>query len=90
MNISSCFAVEPSQYIPEIKIISRVEIHIINIELFKSVHVVATLYDEANRIIENKHFYIDGDDYANWSSDDSYLVNLVLNRLGLSLSQGGA
>ena len=46
MNISC--EVEPIEYIYAVKIISRIEIRIFDIQLFKSVTIVATLYDDIN------------------------------------------
>ena len=82
MNFSC--EIEPSGYIYPVKIINRVEIKIFNVELFKSVTVLATLCDDKDYIIDNKQIVIDGDDYANWSNDDSYLIDLVLLKLGLT------
>lgn len=82
MNVS--IEIEPSPYVPPVKIINRVEIRFFNIDLFKSVTVVATLCDDKDYIIDNKHITIDGEEYANWSNDDSYLIDLVLVKLGLT------
>ena len=62
--------------------IDNVLIKITNVQLFKSVTVVATLF-ENNKIIDNKVVMIEGTDYNAWSNDDNYIVNFVLNKLGL-------
>ena len=82
MNFSC--EIEPSEYVYPVRIISRIEIQIFNIELFKSVTVVVILCDDKDYVIDNKHIVIDGDDYANWSNNDSYLIDLVLTKLGLT------
>ena len=62
--------------------IDIVLIKITNVQLFKSVTVVASLF-ENNKIIDNKVVMIEGTDYNAWSNDDNYIVNFVLNKLGL-------
>ncbi len=62
--------------------IDNVLIKITNVQLFKSVTVVASLF-ENNKIIDNKVVMIEGADYNAWSNDDNYIVNFVLNKLGL-------
>lgn len=62
--------------------IDNVLIKITNVQLFKSVTVVASLF-ENNKIIDNKVVMIEGTDYNAWSNDDNYIVNFVLNKLGL-------
>ena len=62
--------------------INKVNIRIGNIELFKSVTVIASLFDN-NTLVDNKVFKIEGDEYTNWSNDDQYLIDLVLSKLGM-------
>ena len=62
--------------------INKVNIRIGNIELFKSVTVIASLFDN-NTLVDNKVFKIEGDEYTNWSNDDQYLIDLVLTKLGM-------
>ena len=63
--------------------INNVVIRIVNIELFKSINVCASLYDNKS-LVDNKMFKIEGDEYNNWSNDDNYIVNLILNKLGMT------
>lgn len=82
MNISA--EVEPTEYVSDVKIIHSIRMNIFNIILFKSVTVVATLCDDKDYVIDNKHIVIEGEEYANWSNDDSYLIDLVLAKLQLT------
>ena len=75
--------IAPTQYIYPVRIIHSIEIQIINLRLFEGVSVMVSLYDENNNIIENKMIDIVGNDYLNWSNDDSYLIDIVLNKLNL-------
>lgn len=63
--------------------INNVRISIGQVILFKSVHINALLMQN-NNLIESKFFTITGDEYANWSNDDQYLVDLVMSKLGLT------
>jgi hypothetical protein len=63
--------------------INRVQIRVMNVELFTSVYVSVSLFNNES-IIDNKFFKIEGDEYNNWGNSDQYLVNLVLTKLGLT------
>jgi hypothetical protein len=63
--------------------INRVQIRVMNVELFTSVNVSVSLFNNES-IIDNKFFKIEGDEYNNWGNSDQYLVNLVLTKLGLT------
>lgn len=65
--------------------ITKVQIRVMNVELFTSVSVVASLF-ENDKILDNKYFKIEGEEYNNWGNSDQYLVNLVLTKLGLTPS----
>ena len=73
--------VQDSSYV-KTNTINKVNIRIGNIELFKSVTVIASLFDN-NTLVDNKVFKIEGDEYTNWSNDDQYLIDLVLSKLGM-------
>lgn len=74
--------VENSEYIKS-SIINKVIIQVNSIELFKSITVVARLFNN-DTLVDNKFFTIIDEEYANWGNDDSYIVNLILNKLGLT------
>ena len=73
--------VQDSSYV-KTNTINKVNIRIGNIELFKNVMVIASLFDN-NSLVDNKVFKIEGDEYTNWSNDDQYLIDLVLSKLGM-------
>ena len=81
MNIN----VLPSPYVRPSVNITSVQIRVINLDLFKCVSINATLMSNDN-YVDSKQFQLEGTDYTNWGNDDSYIINYVLNQLGLSQS----
>lgn len=69
----------------EIKVfvINNVEMRIINLSLGKYVDVNAVLKQD-NNFVSSQNFRIQGEEYENWGSDDTYLENLILQKLGLT------
>ena len=63
--------------------INRVQIRVLNVELFTSVSLAVSLFNNEN-VIDNKFFKIEGDEYNNWGNSDQYLVDIVLTKLGLT------
>ena len=61
--------------------IIRFEIKVVELVLYTSVSLQAYLYDENNKIQQVKMYYLTGDDYNNWSNDDTYIVDYVKNHL---------
>ena len=82
MNIS--IEIEPSEYVPPVRIINRVEIQIFNLTLFQSVAVMVMLFDANSCPIDTKIVQIEQEEYLLWSNNDEWLINLVLMKLGLS------
>ncbi len=69
----------------EIKVfvINNVEMRIINLALGNYVDVNAVLKQD-NNFVSSQNFRIQGEEYENWGSDDTYLENLILQKLGLT------
>ncbi len=65
--------------------INNVVIRIINVELFNSISVCASLF-ENNNLIDNKIFKIEGQEYQDWGNDDTYIIDLILSKLGMTKS----
>lgn len=57
-------------------------------ELVLSSHVVlnVTFFNSQGNPVKNEMVKIEGSEYAGWGVNDSYLTNIVLQRLGLTLS----
>jgi hypothetical protein len=62
------------------------KVHVVGLDLFNSVTVAVTLHDENRNCVGNRTFVISGDEYMSWNSDDQYLINLVAQKLGFTLS----
>ena len=65
-------------------IITNVNIKIVNLVLNTSVEAIVVALDNDNNFIYNERIKIEGEEYQNWGTDDNYLENLVLSKLGLS------
>lgn len=64
--------------------ISQVEILEGNIQLGQSVRFPVKLLDANSNLISIEFVEVSGDDYINWGTDDSYVNNLILTKLGLT------
>lgn len=82
MNIKT--EVEPCDYHTPVRVIHHIEIQILQLILFQSVSLIVSLYDENEHIIDNKVVAVEGQEYANWANNDQYLIDLVMDRLGLT------
>lgn len=67
----------------KISIINNVDIRITDLRLGYSVSINVILKNEEN-FIKSENITISGEEYDNWGSDDLYLENLILTKLGLS------
>jgi hypothetical protein len=63
--------------------INNVIIRIMNVDLFNSITVCASLFENKS-LVDNKVFKIEGEEYANWGNDDTYIVDLILTKLGMT------
>jgi hypothetical protein len=48
---------------------------------FTSARVSCLLCDENNSAIENRCFFLEGEDFLSWGTDDKYLINWVKKKL---------
>lgn len=72
----------PIDYVNSVKIVSYTY-HIANIQLFNSIHVNICLYGENSDSIPVRciSYIIEGDEYAAWSNDDNYILELIKNKV---------
>jgi hypothetical protein len=77
-------AVAPTPIILPPKYITSYTYSIISIELFSKIVFECHLFDADGTLLDTKTVEIDGADYQNWGNDDSYIVNTLSGRLGLS------
>jgi hypothetical protein len=77
----------PPATITETKTVKYFKIHVVNLDLFRSVSVAVTLFDEQGAGVGARTYTIEGDEYLGWNNNDQYLVDLVAQKLGFTLSQ---
>lgn len=73
------FPVYPN--IKRIMNICKCKYQILEVVLFSHIRIAVYLYNEYDLLIEAKQYVIEGDEYANWSNDDKYIVNLLKKKV---------
>lgn len=66
---------------------SKIAIFITELILFKSASIAVHFYESNGSVFRVENLKLEGDDYANWSSDDKYIETFVLNKLNLTPAQ---
>ncbi len=74
--------VQDSSYV-KTNTINKVMIRIMNVDLFNSMTVCASLFQNTT-LVDNKVFKIEGSEYSSWGTDDNYIVDLILSKLGMT------
>ena len=69
------------------KIMTSFTINVIQLDLFKSVTVNVMLFGADGNFIEVKTITLSGQDYQKWDNNDQYLIDKIMEILGLSLLQ---
>lgn len=67
----------------ETKKADKIRINITNLELFESVSFQVMIFTNDEEYIKTECFCLRDNDYKNWASDDNYIINFVMNKLGL-------
>lgn len=65
-------------------IAKTIKISVMELVLNSHVTVVVSFYDENGSIVKNETVTIQGAEYTAWGVDDTYLTNIVMQKLGLS------
>jgi hypothetical protein len=63
---------------------NKVELRVSNLQIGSSVDVTLLIKDLNGNIFKVENVRIEGEEYNNWGSDDQYLVNIVLSKVGLT------
>ncbi len=82
MNITT--NVEPSVFVPPTRVIHSISIQVVNLVLFKGATIMVSLYDVDNYPIDTKIVELQGESYLQWSNDDNWLVNYILEQFSLT------
>lgn len=61
-------------------VITKFNVRIIDIEIFKSCLIGVTFYTEDKKFVEYKTFALIGDDYEKWTTDD-YIIEYIRNNI---------
>ena len=65
-----------------VMIINNVSIQITNLDLTKYVDVMV-IFKHDTKFLKSQTLRIEGEEYDAWGNNDEYLINLVLQKLGL-------
>lgn len=66
--------------------ISSISLEVISLVLNSFVDVRVLQKTSDGKIYKVEHIKIEGDDYKKWGSDDTYILNFILNKLGYEKS----
>jgi len=64
-------------------VIDKFVIQRVEVKLKESAHIVVDLVNNTGNYAGSKYLTISGEDYANWGSDDDYLINWIKNNLNV-------
>lgn len=70
----------------DITTLTSFEINSVNVILNTSADILIYLKNSDNVIVASEMIIIDGIDYANWGSNDQYIVNFINNYLRVKYS----
>jgi hypothetical protein len=65
---------------------NRMSIRVLNLVFGTSIEVIASVVQDNGSVTQNYHLVIAGEEYAAWGSDDDYMVNLIANKIGVTLA----
>jgi hypothetical protein len=71
--------------VTSVKTITSFSVRVQPLELFKSVSIIAILFDSDGSVVDTKFMTLEGDDYLGWNNDDQYIINYVANKLNLTV-----
>ena len=67
--------------------ITSIDILTGEVSLNNSVNFPVKLLDQNGETLSIEFVRIEGEEYSNWSSDDQYVVDLILSRLNLTKAE---
>lgn len=66
-----------------VTVITKFTVKSLEVKLTQSANILVDLLDKNDNYAGTEYLEISGDDYANWGSDDDYLVNWIKNNLNI-------
>jgi hypothetical protein len=76
--------VAPSPIVLPPKYITSFDYTITDFEAYTKIVFLCNLFDSDNNLLDTRTIEIAGCEYYNWGYDDSYLINIISQKLGLS------
>ena len=74
-------SIEPIEIIPytitNVKIVKYFNVEIGAVELFTRVTIKILLFNEDKELIDLKYLVLSGQEYLDWTNDDTYIINKV-------------
>jgi len=70
----------PPITITKVQVITKFDVRVLEIVLFKSCVLGVNFYNDEGRFVEYKTFRLEGDDYTNWTTD-AYLIDYVIKNM---------
>ena len=65
-------------------VITSFTIMITDVVLFTSVRVRVDMFDQNQNRVDCTFLIIEGEDYAQWGTDDQYIINYVCEKMGFA------
>lgn len=63
---------------------NKIGIFITKLVLFQSASISVHFYNSSGGVFRVENLKLEGEDYTNWASDDTYVETYVLNKLNLT------
>jgi hypothetical protein len=60
--------------------------NILEIKLSESVRIAVYLFNENGMMVDSRQYLINGNEYAAWSNDDKYIINLIKQKIQLGVN----
>lgn len=83
-SVKTPITVAPSPIVLPPKYITSFDYTITDFEAFTKICFSCNLFDTDNNMLDTRNIEISGCEYYNWGYDDSYLINILSQKLGLS------
>jgi hypothetical protein len=87
--MSSASNVVPHDFTSSVTVTSFT-IQNVAVQLFNGASLDAFMFDVNGNLYKVQRVIIDQEEYLQWNNDDSYIVDLVATKLGLTLESGSA
>ena len=69
--------------IVKVDILKSIDIQVADLVLNDRINLLIHLKNEDGKIFQSQIVRIEGDDYQNWGLSDEYLIDLVLQKIGV-------